>query len=79
MGVVLLGLHILIGNNPDFSWRAVADILLVLGAVGLLVYFRTGQVPLITVGIGATYVAVVLFNRWRQSRRELLELRGRGP
>jgi hypothetical protein len=77
LGVVLLGLHILIGNNPSFSWRAVADILLVFGAVGLFIYFRTGQFSLITVGAGATYAAVVIFNRWRQSRSAPLERRRR--
>lgn len=78
-GVVLLGVHILIGNNPSFSWKAVADILLVFGAIGLFIYFHTGQFPLITMGAGAAFAAIVLFNRWRQSRREPLERRRREP
>ena len=70
VGVLLLGMSILIGNNASFSWRAVVDILCVIGSAALFSYVRTDSIPLVTLGLAAGYAAVVLVNRLRLSRRE---------
>jgi hypothetical protein len=75
LGVIRLAFHILAGNNHSFSWRAVADVLLVLAAAGLIDWFYTQQVPRTIFGVGALYAAIVLVNRWRWRNRPMELLR----
>ena len=64
-GVFLLGLSILIGNDTSLCWRAVADIFSVIAGISLFIYFYTGVIPLILLGIAVMYVVLILINRWR--------------
>jgi len=68
-GVLRLGFNIAIGNNPSFSWRLTADILLLLSGVGLSIYLYSSEIPKITLGIAVTYAALTLTNLLRKRKR----------
>lgn len=69
LGVIRLGFNILIGNNYSFSWKAVADILIVLAGTGISVWLYTQHLPRAILVVGAIYAALVIVNRWRWRNR----------
>lgn len=69
VGVIRLGFHILIGNNHSFSWKAVADILVILAATGSSIWLYTQHLPRAILLVGALYAALVILNRWRWRNR----------